>query len=209
VIQVWKVDCGEIETLSAESVGVAVRALDCPDSLDVSRPGRLSPAAAHFASWRSPGSRCLIDLYGVDVTQQAFLSQPIRDVEVRYVKQISGPGAFAIVTLDFEPWAYGFELAIPGDVRLEFSDHDWDYESVFRYVDALAKGITEELGTRPDLDVRTKVILRRMGLHLVDSNEMAFRHAGRLAVRAALERFAAITPGATAPSPAPGHPTTG
>lgn len=35
----------------AKSAGVAVRALDCPDSLDVSlvsRPGRLSPAAAAF-----------------------------------------------------------------------------------------------------------------------------------------------------------------
>jgi hypothetical protein len=145
----------------------------------------------------------------VDVTQQAFLSQPIRDVEVRYVRQTAGAGAFAIVTVDFEPNSYGFELAIPSDVRLDFHEHDWDYESVFRYIEALANGITEELSTRPDLDVRTKVILRRMALHLVDSNEMSFRHAGRLAVRAALERFAATTPSATTTSPAPGHPTTG
>ncbi|WP_460395628.1 hypothetical protein [Actinophytocola sediminis] len=142
------------------------------------------------------------------MTQQVFLSQPIRDVEVRYVRQ-SACGAFAIATVDFEPKAYGFELAIPSDVRLEFYEHDWDYQSVFSYVEALAQGITEELGTRPDLDVRVKVILRRMVLHPVDSNEMSFRHVGRLAARTALERFTATTPNATTPSPAPSHPTTG
>jgi elongation factor G len=133
-----------------------------------------------------------------------FPSQSIRGVDVRYVKQTSGPGAFAILTVDFEPTTYGIDLTIPGDVRLEFGEYDFGYQSVFGYLDGLAWGITEELGTRPDLDVRTKVILRRLVLHLVDSNEMAFRHAGRLAARAALERFDATTP-----SSAPGHPTAG
>lgn len=137
------------------------------------------------------------------MTQQVFLSQPIRDVEARYVRQ-SACGAFAIVTVDFEPKAYGIELAVPSDVRLDFYGHAWDYRFVFGCVEALAEGITGELGTRPDLDVRTKVILRRMVLHPVDSNEMSFRHAGRLAARTALERFSA-----TAPSSAPSHPTAG
>lgn len=160
------------------------------------------------------GSALLVDcdektaLYGVDVAQQVFLSQPIRDVEVRHVMQ-SACGAFAIVTVDFEPKAYGIELAVPSDVRLDFYEHAWDYRFVFGCVEALAEGITEELGTRPDLDVRTKVILRRMVLHPVDSNEMSFRHAGRLAARTALERLTATTPSATTPSPAPSHPTTG
>ncbi len=143
-------------------------------------------------------------LYGVDVTQQVFPSQPIRDVQVRYVRQTAGAGAFAILTVDFEPTTYGIDLTIPGDVRLEFDEFEWDYQSLFRYLEGLVWGVTEELGTRPDLDVRTKVILRRLVLHPVDSNELGFRHAGRLVARAALERFDATTP-----SPAPGHPTAG
>jgi hypothetical protein len=124
------------------------------------------------------------------VTQQLFLSQPIRDVQTRYVKQSSGPGAFAIVTVDFEPQRYGFDLTIPRGVRFDFDEYGHDYRDVFAYLGALAEGITDELGTRPELDVRARVILRRMVIHAVDSNEMAFRHAGRLTARTALERFA-------------------
>ena len=122
------------------------------------------------------------------MTPELFLSQPIRDVEVRYVKH-AACGAFAIATLDFEPQRYGFGLDIARGVRLEVDEYGQDYRDVFAYVDALAAGITEELGTRPDLDVRARAILRRMVINPVDSNEMAFRHAGRLAARAALERF--------------------
>ena len=123
------------------------------------------------------------------MTQQLFLSQPIRGVEGRYVKQ-AACGAFAIVVVDFEPVAWGgFELAIASDVSLVFTAGDEDHRVVFGCVDALAEGIAEELGTRTDLEVRVKVILRRMVFHAVDSNEMSFRQAGRRAARAALERF--------------------
>lgn len=143
------------------------------------------------------------------VTLKTFPSQPIRDVQARHVIQ-AACGAFAIVTVDFEPKRYGFELAMPNDVRFDFGDgDDQDYRFVFGCLDALVEGITEELGKRPDLDVRTTVMLRRMRFHAVDSNEMSFRHAGRMLAWTALERFAATTPSATTPSPAPNHPTAG
>jgi hypothetical protein len=138
-----------------------------------------------------------------------FPSQSIRDVEARYVRQ-SACGAFAIVTVDFEPKQYGFELAIPNDVRFDFGEFgDQDYRFVFGCLDALVEGITEELGKRSDLDVRTTVMLRRIRFHAVDSNEMSFRHAGRMLAWTALERLTATTPSATRPSAAPNHPTTG
>jgi hypothetical protein len=144
------------------------------------------------------------------VTLQTFPSQSIRDVEARHVKQ-AACGAFAIVTVDFEPKQYGFELAIPNNVRFDFGDDgdDQDYRFVFGCLDALVEGITEELGKRQDLDVRTRVLLRRIRFHAVDSNEMSFRHAGRMLAWTALERFTATTPSATTPSAAPSHPTTG
>jgi hypothetical protein len=148
-------------------------------------------------------------LYGVDVTQQIFLSQPIRDVEVRYVRQ-AACGAFAIVTVDFEPTAWDrVQLAISSDVRLDFGGYDQDYQSVLGCIEGLARGITEELDTRPDLDVRVKVILRRIVFHPVDSNELSFQYAGRLVARTAIERLTATTPNATTPTPAPSHPTIG
>lgn len=125
------------------------------------------------------------------MTQRVTLSQPIRDVRIRYVKQ-AACGAFAIVTVDFEPTNWNkVHVVISSDVRLDFDGVDQDYDFVFGCVDGLAKGITDELDTRPDLDVRVKVVLRRIVFHPVDSNELAFRHAGRLVARAALDRLTA------------------
>ena len=120
-----------------------------------------------------------------------FPPNPIRDVEARYVK-VGACGAFAIAIVDFEPAWPGsarFELAIPGDLRLDLGGiDDQDYRFVFECVHALADGITEEFEARPDLDVRTKVVLRRIVINPIDSNSPSFRQAGRIAARAALER---------------------
>jgi len=101
-------------------------------------------------------------------------------------------GVFAIVTVDFEPGhgaGNGIELAIPTDVRFVFGPHgdDHDYRVVFAYLDAFANGMREELATEQQITVDAKVILRRMVIHPIDSNEHAFHTAGKMAARTALE----------------------
>jgi hypothetical protein len=118
-----------------------------------------------------------------------FPIHPIRDIEARYVKY-AACGVFAIVTVDFEPGqGVGFELALAGDVRFVFGPDggDCEYRSVFTYLDELAEGIREELAAEKQVLADVKVILRRMVIHPVDSNERSFRAAGKLAARAALE----------------------
>ena len=61
---------------------------------------------------------------------------------------------------------------------------------MFECIHALADGITEEFEARPDLNVRTRVVLRRIVINPIDSNSLSFRQAGRIAARAALERKA-------------------
>lgn len=120
-----------------------------------------------------------------------FPSEAIRDVEARYVKA-GACGAFAIASVDFEPAWPGsahFELVIPGDMRLDLGGIDYqDYRFVFECIHALADGMTEESEARPELEVRARVVLRRIVIHPIDSNSLSFRQAGRLAVRLAFER---------------------
>ncbi|MCO6005630.1 hypothetical protein NE236_11620 [Actinoallomurus purpureus] len=121
-----------------------------------------------------------------------FPSHPIREVEARYVKQ-AVCGVFAVVTVDFEPGhgaGNGIELAIPTDVCFVFGRNggDHDYRVVFGYLDAFAKGMLEELAANQQIIMDAKVILRRMVIHDVDSNERSFHTAGKMAARTALER---------------------
>ncbi|WP_433178764.1 hypothetical protein [Actinoallomurus sp. CA-150999] len=121
-----------------------------------------------------------------------FPPHPIRDVEARYVKQ-TVCGVFAIVTVDFEPGhgaGSSIELAIPTDVCFVYGPNrgDHDYRVVFAYLDAFAKGMREELAANQPIIMDAKVILRRMVIHEIDSNEHSFHTAGKMAARTAMER---------------------
>jgi translation elongation factor EF-G len=127
---------------------------------------------------------------------ERFPPQPIRDVFIRHVKQTSGPGKFAIVTLDFERSRHHtFELTLPNNLSLLFAAVDGNYSDNYRsivgYLDALAEGLRtefEQVAKEHELIIGTTAILRRIVIHPIDSNDTAFREAGRMAVRTALER---------------------
>jgi hypothetical protein len=103
-------------------------------------------------------------------------TEPIRGINVRYVKQ-SCCGAFAIITVDFEP-AYDYEFVS----RVSADDLPPEY------VEPVGEGIQEAVaGTELE---RARAVLTAARWHEVDSNEMSFREAGRRAVSAVLEQLA-------------------
>lgn len=101
--------------------------------------------------------------------------------EGRHKKQTGGHGQFAVCTLSVEPLApsSGFEFAsriVGGAISKG-------------YIGAVEKGVAETLASggplgHPVVDVRVTLLDGKE--HAVDSSEMAFRAAGRLAVREAL-----------------------
>jgi elongation factor G len=108
--------------------------------------------------------------------------RPVTHVEGRHVRQTGGRGQYGIVYIDFEPAkpgeGYSFESKIVGGSIPK------------EYVPSIDKGIREALesGGRayPIVDVRA--LLRDGKYHDTDSSEMAFKIAGSLSVKAALEK---------------------
>ncbi|MBQ1094294.1 elongation factor G [Streptomyces sp. B93] len=130
--------------------------------------------------------------HGLDVTvgrpRVAYRETVLRGVSglvLRHVKQDGGAGQFAHVVLDVEPLAadapgttgFGFRSAVVGG-RVP-QEYVRAVEAGCR--DALADG---PLGGHPVTGLR--VTLTDGATHVKDSSEMAFRTAGRLALRAAL-----------------------
>ncbi|MER6401035.1 hypothetical protein ABT263_34100 [Kitasatospora sp. NPDC001603] len=122
-----------------------------------------------------------------------FPPRPLRDVQARHLRQAGGcGGGAAIVTVDFEPCTgpTRFELTLPDDVRFRFgpAGGDEDYREVFSLLEALDEGLREVLAEDGRITVHCRAVLRSMVVHPVDSHPRAFREAGRLAARKALEQ---------------------
>ncbi|MCP3818189.1 hypothetical protein NLX86_08700 [Streptomyces sp. A3M-1-3] len=111
-----------------------------------------------------------------------FPPRPLRDIAVRHVRQAGCPSYVAFATLDFEPSAdgaagYAFVNVLPDETL------PWEYAA------ALDEGVRLELAEScAHLTVGVRVVVRAARVHEVDSNETAFRRAGRLAVQEALRR---------------------
>lgn len=125
--------------------------------------------------------------HGVEVAvgrpQVAYRETVVRGVTgfvYRHVKQDGGAGQFAHVVIDVEPWeeeGFTFRSAVVGGrVPQEYARA---VEAGCR--DALAEG---PLGGHPVTGLR--VVLTDGATHSKDSSEMAFRAAGRFALREAL-----------------------
>ena len=127
--------------------------------------------------------------YGVDVNlkpPRVPYRETIRgkaDVQGRHKKQSGGHGQFGDCKIRVEP--------LPGGPEFEFADEIFGGSIPKQYIPAVEKGIQEARvkGTLAGFPtVNFKVTLYDGSYHTVDSSEMAFKIAGRLAFRKAMEQ---------------------
>lgn len=112
-----------------------------------------------------------------------FPPHPIRGVRVRHQKQNCAP-QFAVIEVDFEPADEGFRFEVARELAVEFKPA----EDLPRFSAAAAAGIEEQLNVHEGtFMIATRVVLRSAHADPFGSSELAFRVAGYLAARKALE----------------------
>jgi elongation factor G len=117
------------------------------------------------------------------VAYRETIKQPVRKIELRYVKQTGGKGQYAHVVIDLEPTG-------PGG-GYEFVDEIKGGRVPREYIPAVDEGIEGALDNGvlagyPLVDVRAKLI--DGSYHEVDSSEMAFKIAGSMALQEAARK---------------------
>jgi len=119
-----------------------------------------------------------------------FPPYPIRGVRVLHQRQNCAP-QFAEIVVDFEPTVAGFAFRVAEGLTVDYEPA----EDLPRFFAAVAAGIEEQLSLpRHRVVVATRAVLRQARAERIGSHELAFRVAGYLAAREALERTA--VPGA-------------
>jgi elongation factor G len=116
------------------------------------------------------------------VAYRQTLSAPV-DAEGRHVKQTGGHGQFGVCRVRFEP--------LPGSSDVEFENEIVGGSIPKEYIPAIEDGIRAYCTEGGDLRfpfVGVKAVLHDGKYHDVDSSELAFHAAGRLAMRTAVER---------------------
>jgi elongation factor G len=122
--------------------------------------------------------------FDVDQEQVAYRETITRpaDAEGRYKKQSGGHGQFGVAAIRIEP--------LPRGAGFEFVDEIVGGAIPRQYVPAVEKGVREAMSEGgayglPVVDVRVTCYDGKA--HSVDSSEMSFKQAGRLAFRTAVE----------------------
>ncbi|MGW6054273.1 hypothetical protein [Streptomyces sp. NPDC055189] len=112
-----------------------------------------------------------------------FPPYPIRGVHVRHLKQNCAP-QFAEIAVDFEPAAEGFVFKTARGLSVAYEPAD----NLPRFFAAAAAGIEEQLNLpEHGIVTATRVVLRGARADTFGSHELAFKVAGYLAARKALE----------------------
>lgn len=122
-----------------------------------------------------------VDTEPVRVAYRETITRPVSGVEGRHKKQTGGHGQFGVCVIDVEPLPRGEGFAFASTVVGGAISRS--------YIGAIQKGIEEAMASGgvygyPVVDVGVTVTDGKE--HSVDSSEMAFKIAGRLAFRAAL-----------------------
>ncbi|WP_405551205.1 hypothetical protein [Streptomyces sp. NBC_01171] len=113
-----------------------------------------------------------------------FPPYPIRGVRVLHSRQNCAP-QFADIEVDFEPAAEGFVFEVARDLRVDYEPA----EALPRFFAAAARGIEEQLSLpEHGVVIATRVVLRHARADTFGSHELAFKIAGYLAARKAMER---------------------
>jgi elongation factor G len=116
------------------------------------------------------------------VAYRQTLAQAI-DAEGRHVKQTGGHGQFGVCNVRFEP--------VPGSNEIEFENEIVGGAIPKEFVPAIEDGIRQHCAEGGELRfpfVGVKATLHDGKYHDVDSSELAFVAAGKLAIRNAVER---------------------
>jgi elongation factor G len=121
------------------------------------------------------------------VAYRESISRPVRDLEYRYVKQTGGRGQYAHIVLDVEPAEPGSGISFESQVTRGAIPKEFISPVEHGVREAAESGV---LGGYPVTDV--KISLIDGSYHEVDSSEMAFKNAGSMAFREALQRGASV-----------------
>jgi elongation factor G len=116
------------------------------------------------------------------VAYRETITNPVRTVEYRHIKQTGGTGQFAVVKVDLEPTG-------PGG-GYEFVDKITGGRVPREYIPAVDQGIQSALASGvlagyPTVDVRVTLVDGQY--HDVDSSELAFKTAGSMVFKKAAE----------------------
>ncbi|HET6772137.1 MAG TPA: elongation factor G [Acidimicrobiales bacterium] len=122
-----------------------------------------------------------VDTAEVRVPYRETITGSAKGVEGRHKKQTGGHGQFGVCVIDIEP--------LPRGEGFEFASSVVGGAISRGYIPAIQKGIEEAMGAGgvygyPVVDVKVTVTDGKE--HSVDSSEMAFKVAGRLAFRAGM-----------------------
>ena len=128
--------------------------------------------------------------FGVEVTTddvrvayRETVTTPALGIEGKHKKQTGGHGQFGVAVINMEP--------LPRGSGFEFADKIVGGAISRGYIPAVQKGIEETMGSGgvngyPVVDVKVELVDGKE--HSVDSSEMAFKIAGRLAFREAMAK---------------------
>ena len=117
------------------------------------------------------------------VAYRETIGKAVEKIDGKYVKQSGGKGQYGHAVINLEP-------ALPGE-GFEFIDKITGGRIPREYIGAVEKGIRDALdggvlAGYPLVDLRATLV--DGSFHAVDSNEMAFRIAGSMALQAAAKR---------------------
>jgi elongation factor G len=117
------------------------------------------------------------------VAYRETITQPVKNVEYRHIKQSGGSGQFAVVIIDLEP-------AGPGG-GYSFADKISGGRVPREYIPAVDAGIKDAMGNGvlagfPTVDIKASLVDGQY--HDVDSSEMAFKIAGSMAFKEAARK---------------------
>jgi elongation factor G len=124
-----------------------------------------------------------VDLQRPKVPYRETLTRKVENVEGKLKKQTGGRGMFGVCYLTVEP--------LPRGAGLEFADEIVGGSIPRNLIPAVEKGVIEAcqrgpLAGCPVVDIRIRCIDGKY--HSVDSNEMSFKLAGSMGLRAAVEK---------------------
>ena len=117
------------------------------------------------------------------VAYRETVRDTVKDVEIRFVRQSGGRGQFAVVAIDLEPTGPGGGFEFVSKLKGGVIPNE--------YIPAVDEGVQEAMDSGvlagyPLVDVRVTLVDGQY--HDVDSNEMAFKIAGSMALKEAARK---------------------